>query len=225
MPLFQKAPRKMLLVAMRIGLRLWTAIAMIGLCGFAAASGWHIVHFSLARMGIVSPKKRADARAWTSVPGIASTAWQVEMMDQINPSDLTAANERREALSAFLSVAPLSSYHWLLLSGMEFATAQRMDDVLDALTLSALTGPNEGYVMSERGIFGVSVWEDLPADLKNRTALDLAPIIFPRTPAEAPQAAKLGTVLATASGSVRSELRNALLATGLAAKDIQRLGL
>ena len=215
----------MWLVAMRIGLRLWTAIAMIGLCGFAAASGWHIVHFSLARMGIDSPKKRADARAWTSVPGIASTAWQVEMMDQINPSDLTAANERREALSAFLSVAPLSSYHWLLLSGMEFATAQRMDDVLDALTLSALTGPNEGYVMSERGIFGVSVWEDLPADLKNRSALDLAPIIFPRTPAEAPQAAKLGTVLATASGAVRSELRNALLATGLAAKDIQRLGL
>ena len=210
---------------MRIGLRLWTAIAMIGLCGFAAASGWHIVHFSLARMGIDSPKKRADARAWTSVPGIASTAWQVEMMDQINPSDLTAANERREALSAFLSVAPLSSYHWLLLSGMEFATAQRMDDVLDALTLSALTGPNEGYVMSERGIFGVSVWEDLPADLKNRSALDLAPIIFPRTPAEGAQAAKLGTVLATASGSVRSELRNALLATGLAVKDIQRLGL
>ena len=210
---------------MRIGLRLWTAIAMIGLCGFAAASGWHIVHFSLARMGIDSPKKRADARAWTSVPGIASTAWQVEMMDQINPSDLTAANEQLEALSAFLSVKPLSPYHWVLLAGMEFATAQRMDDVLDALTLSALTGPNEGYVMSERGIFGVSVWEDLPADLKNRTALDLAPIIFPRTPAEAPQAAKLGTVLATASGSVRSELRNALLATGLAAKDIQRLGL
>jgi hypothetical protein len=209
---------------MRTAIRLGTVIAIIALCGFAVASGSSIVHFSLAMRGIDSSKKGAEARGWTSVPGIASTAWQVELMDQIDPSDLTAANERRETVSAFLSVRPLSSYHWLLLSSMEFATAQRMDDVLDALTLSVLTGPNEGYVMSERGIFGVSVWEDLPADLKNRTALDLAPIIFPHTPAEAPQAAKLGTVLATASESVRSELRNALLATGIAAKDIKRVG-
>ena len=99
-------------------------------------------------------EKGAEARGWTRVPGIASSARQVELMDQINPSDLTAANERRETVSAFLSIRPLSSYHWLLLSSMEFATAQRMDDVLETLTLSMLTGPNEGYVMSEWGIFG-----------------------------------------------------------------------
>jgi hypothetical protein len=100
-----------------------------------------------------------------------------------------------------------------------------MDDVSDALTLSALTGPNEGYVMMERAIFGVSVWEDLPPDLRNRTALDLVPVAFPHTPAEGARAGKLVRVLATTSESVRSELRNALLAIGLAAKDIRRLGL
>src|SRR6516225_2757044 len=207
----------MWLVAMRIGLRLWTAIAMIGLCGFAAASGWHIVHFSLARMGIDSPKKRADARAWTSVPGIASTAWQVEMMDQINPSDLTAANERREALSAFLSVAPLSSYHWVLLASMEFATAQRMDDVLDALTLSALTGPNEDYIMVERGIFGLSVWEDLPADLKKRVVADLSAERITENP-------NFRAVRSSKPQGVRNELRAALLADGVSPKDVERLG-
>ena len=190
---------------------------MIGLCGFAAASGWHIVHFSLARMGIDSPKKRADARAWTSVPGIASTAWQVEMMDQINPSDLTAANERREALSAFLSVAPLSSYHWLLLSGMEFATAQRMDDVLDALTLSALTAPNEDYIMVARGMFGFSVWEDLPPDLKTRVAVDLTAEKDPGNP-------NFQAVLSSKPQKVRNELRTTLLAQGLPSKDVERLG-
>ena len=185
---------------------------MIGLCGFAAASGWHIVHFSLARMGIDSPKKRADARAWTSVPGIASTAWQVEMMDQINPSDLTAANERREALSAFLSVAPLSSYHWLLLSGMEFATAQRMDDVLDALTLSALTGPNEGYIMAERGIHGVSLWQRLSPDLKRRVATDLA----------VDEYADIRAFISAQPEEVRIELREALIAGGLSLQEVEK---
>jgi hypothetical protein len=210
---------------MRTAIRLGTVIAIIALCGFAVASGWSIVHFSLAMRGIDASKKAAEARGWTSVPGLASTARQVELMETIDPSDLTAANERRETISAFLSVRPLSSYHWVMLSSMEFATAQRMDDVLDALTLSVLTGPNEGYVMSERGIFGVSVWEDLPPDLKKRTALDLAPIMFPRTPAEGAEGGRLLTVLATTSESARSELRNALLATGIAAKDIKRLGL
>ena len=37
-----------------------------------------------------------------------------------------------------------------------------------------LTGPNEGYIMADRGIFGVSLWESLPPDLKRRMAIDLA---------------------------------------------------
>ena len=49
-----------------------------------------------------------------------------------------------------------------------------MEQVLGSLELSVLTGPNEGYVMAERGIFGVSLWEDLSPDLKNRVAIDLA---------------------------------------------------
>ena len=49
-----------------------------------------------------------------------------------------------------------------------------MEQVLGSLELSMLTGPNEGYVMAERGIFAVSLWEGLSPDLKSRVAIDLA---------------------------------------------------
>src|SRR5690348_1727983 len=125
---------------MRADIRLWTAIVIIGICAITALLGWNIAHFSLAARAVDSANKQVNARAWASVPGIASTVWQGKVADNINPSDLTAATERRKALSAFLSIKPLSPSHWLSLSGMEFATAQRMEDVFEALTLSALTG-------------------------------------------------------------------------------------
>ena len=111
-------------------------------------------------MKIDSSEKRAEiVNAWTAVPGLASTALQAELTDEINPSDLKAAYRRREVLSAILSIKPLSSIDWLSLSGMQLVTDQPMEEVLGSLKLSMLTGPNEGYVMTERGIFGVSLWE------------------------------------------------------------------
>jgi hypothetical protein len=202
---------------MRADIRFWTAIALIGICGFAAVSGWNIAHFSFAMMGIDSSKKPAEARMWTSVAGVASTAWQAATADKIDPSDLTAANDRREALSAFLSIKPLSSYVWLVLSDMELASAQPMEGVLDSLRLSALTGPNENYVMVERGILGLSLWEDLSPDLKRRVAVDLTAERITENP-------NFGPVLASTPQEVRNELRTALLAGGLAPKDVERLG-
>jgi hypothetical protein len=81
--------------------------------------------------------------------------------------------------------------------------------------------------MGERGIFAVSLWEDLSPDLKSRTAIDLAPMNFvvPRTVAEGAESLKFRAVLATKSERVRNELRATLLAAGLSPKQIeQRLG-
>jgi hypothetical protein len=204
-------------LAMRAQIRFCTAIVVIGICGFAAVWGWNIAHFSLAMMHVDSSKKRAEASAWASVAGVAATARHAQMMDKIDPSDLTAANEQVQALSAFLSVKPLSSYHWVLFAGMEFATAQRMDDVLDALTLSALTGPNEDYVMVQRGIFGLSVWEELPPDLKRRVAVDLTAEKDPGNP-------NFLAALSSKPQGVRDELRAALFANGVTPQDVERLG-
>src|SRR5208337_216038 len=142
---------------MRLGnIHFWTAIAVIAICGFAVVRGVSIVNFSLAMVNMGSSENRAETlNAWTARPGIASAALASQLRGKIDTSDLQAADSQREVLSALVSIMPMSSYHWLLLSGMEFVTAMSMEDVLDTLTMSALTGPNEGYVMVERGIFSL----------------------------------------------------------------------
>src|SRR5215211_6872562 len=211
---------------MRADIRLWTAIAIIGMCGFSVAEGWTIVRFSVAMAKIDSSENRVEfISTWTAVSGLASMALQAEVSDEVNPSDLNAANRRREALSAILSVRPLSTTDWLWLSGMQLVSEQPMEQVLGSLELSRVTGPNEGYIMPERGIFGVSLWERLSPNLKSHAAVDLGPMLFPRTPAEGAGREKLQAVLSTKSERVRNELRDALVATGLSPKEIeQRLG-
>ena len=209
------------MVVMRIDIRFWTAIVLIGICGFAVARGWSIVLFSVAADALKNPAE--IAQAWSSTPGVASTALETEVTDKIDPSDLTAANNRREQLSAILSIKPLSSYDWLSLSGMLLVTDEPMQQVLESLALSVLTGPNEGYVMAERGIFGVSLWESLSPDRKNRAAMDLA---MGRIAVLGEVRERLRVVLSSKTEQVRSELKNALLATGVSPKEIeQRLGL
>src|SRR5262245_30551077 len=114
-------------------IQLWTAVAVIGFCGYAAVSGWNILQFSLATRH-VAQNKPSEARAWVNVPGVAASAWQVELTNKIDPFDPIPANNRREVLSELLAIKPLSPYHWLILSGLDFTTNQQMGDVLDGLT-------------------------------------------------------------------------------------------
>jgi hypothetical protein len=201
---------------MRADIRFWTAITLIGICALSVAPGLSIVHFSLAKASIHPPENRAETiDAWATVPGVALADLQLKLKEKINPSDLRAANRRREALSAILAIKPLSSMDWLSLSGMQFITDQPMEQVLGSLRLSRLTGPNEGYVMAERGIFGASLWEDLSPDLKRHTAMDLAV-------EEIPDDSKFRPVLSAQSERVRNDLRTAILATGLSPKEIER---
>ena len=78
---------------MRGSIRLVTAIALIGICGFSVAQGWTIVRFSLATMNVESPEKRAEiAKTWGATPGLASTALRTVLADKINIADQKAAN-------------------------------------------------------------------------------------------------------------------------------------
>jgi hypothetical protein len=199
-------------------IRLLTASALIVVSGVAVAQGWGIVRFFLAGMNIVSSEKRArigDASRATS--GVTSTALKDELADETNRSDIIAPYHRRELLSAILSIEPLSSMDWLSLSKAELMTHHPMEDVFGSLELSMLAGPNEGYVMAERRLYGVSLWERLSPDLKRRVATDVA---FGEIPDE-----KLHELVSAQSEQTRSELREALIATGLSSKDIKkRLG-
>ena len=208
---------------MRASIRLLTAIALIAMSGLSVAQGWRIVHFSLATMNIDSSEKRAEiTNTWRAVPGLASIALQADLTDEINPSDMMAAYRRREILSATSFDQAIVFVDWFSLSGMQLVTNQSMEDVLASLKLSMLTGPNEGYVMTKRGVFGVSLWESLSPDLKSRVAYDLGPTLFPRSPAEGAESGKLRAVLSAKPEHVRKEIREALLATGLSPKEIEQ---
>jgi len=207
-------------------LRLLTAVVLIGICGLSVARGVGIVHFSLATASINSPERRADiVNRFSSAPDVASRALQVDLANQIDPSDQKGANRRRQTLTALVSIKPMASYDWLLLSGLQFVTDQPMEQVFDSLELSMLTGPNEGYVMGERAVFAVSLWERLPSDLKSHVAIDVAGMMFPRTPEEGAEVGRFQAVLATEPDWVRNELRGALVATGVSPSEIEkRLG-
>jgi hypothetical protein len=204
---------------MRVMIRLLTAIALIVISGVAVAQGWGIVRFFLASTNIVSAEKRARiADSWRATSGITSTALNDELADETNRSDIIAPYHRRELLSAVLSIKPLSSMDWLSLSKAELMTHQSMEDVFGSLTLSMLTGPNEGYVTAERGIYGVSLWQKLSPDLKRRVAHDLAA-------AQYLDIQKIRAFVPTQSEEVRTELREALIADGLSSQEIKsRLG-
>jgi hypothetical protein len=206
---------------MRVTVRLLTTIVLIAIGGMAVAHGWGIVRFFLASTNIVSAEKRArmvDALRATS--GTTLTALNDELGDETNQSDIIAAYHQRELLSAILSIKPLSSMDWLALSKAELMTHQSMEDVFGSLELSMLTGPNEGYVMGQRAVFAVSLWERLPADLKRHVAVDVAATMFPRTPAEGVE--KIRAVLATKPDLVRNEVREAVVATGVSPVEIKK---
>jgi len=208
---------------MRVDIRLLTAVVIIGICGFAVARGFGIVHFSVAMANVDSPERRTEiANTWRFVAEVAPTALRAELTDQVDPSNQRAADRQRQTVSALVSIKPMSSYSWLSLSGLQLITDQPMEQVFDSLELSMLTGPNEGYVMGERAVYAVSLWERLPADLKNHATLDVASMMHPRTPAEGQEVGKFQAALATEPDWVRNELRQALVATGVTPQDIQK---
>jgi hypothetical protein len=200
----------------RVTVRLLTAIALIVMSGIAVTQGWGIVRFFLASMNIVSAEKRAridDASRATS--GVTLTALKDELADETNQSDMIAPYHRRELLSVILSIEPLSSMDWLALSKAELMTHQPMESVFGSLELSMLSGPNEGYVMGERGIYGVSLWQRLSPDLKRRVAADLAVD-------EYADILKIRAFVFAQPEQVRTELREALIASGLPAQEVER---
>ena len=204
------------MVTMRADIRLWTAITLIAICGLSIVQGWSIVHFSLDMTDIDSLEKRAAIiNTWGSAPNVASEALRAELTQKFNISDSKAAVSRLDVLASILSIEPLSAVNWLSLSEVQLVTDQPMERVFESLELSMLSGPNEGYVIAERGIFGVSLWERLSPYLKGRVTQDLAE-------GEIAGNERLRAVVSAQPERVRNEIQAAMLATGLSPKEVER---
>jgi len=197
---------------MRAGGRLFTAIAIIFVCGFAIDRGWIIVQYSWSTRQIEVVQKQPEVlETWMTAPIVAASALQIALK-YANTEDPVG---RRGTMQTFLANKPLSSPDWLALAQQQLVTDSSIDEVTASLLLSMVTGPNEGYVKSERAILGVAIWDQMSPDLKRRTVNDL-------TAPEIVDNPRVRAVLATKSQPIRGEVRSALADTGLSPKEIER---
>src|SRR5262249_26696235 len=112
-------------MSLRADIRFWTAIALVGICGFSVARGSSIVHFSVATANIDVFETLAEVfNRWIAVREVASAVWKAELKEDINISDPKAENGGRETFFSILSISPWSSIIGLSLRGLQWVTHQ-----------------------------------------------------------------------------------------------------
>lgn len=195
------------------------------LCLFAVIRGWNVTRFAAASVRLAPHEDRPDAfLAWTKVAGVGDLALEAWLTRMVPATGIDAARRRADILAELLAVRPMSSVDWLSLAGMAFATAQPRDKILAALTMSWVTGPNEGSIMVSRAIFGLLRWEALPDDARRRAAGDLAEAVREDV---APDASLnlVKTVVNAKSGETRAQIMELLKAEQIPPAGLARLGL
>ena len=191
-----------------------TALLILALCVPAIINGWHILRFSWAEAN------GQDTRRWAGVSGLTFSALESSLTALTDTEDKAQVAKRRDQITEVLSMRPLAAEYWLTLAEIRLLGGEGLTKALDALTLSALTGPNEGYLIAQRGIFGVSYWEILPAEIRNRAAADLAARRLSDRNAE-----RVRSILTGKIPDVRQQIRAALQARGFPDGDFSRIGL
>jgi hypothetical protein len=204
-------------------MRVLTALAIIALCLFVITRGWRIAAFAQAQT-ISGRSELADLTNWVAVPGVTSSALQATLARMAAVSDRGSARQRAERLTAVLSVRPLSSEEWLSLAEMRLAAGQPEKDVRSALLMSAITGPNEDYLMWQRGLFGILIWQSLPAEARRQAMRDLAGALR-GVPLGEREISALKNLLSEKSAEARSQVADLLKVEGLSGTELGRVGL
>jgi hypothetical protein len=203
-------------------IRLPTILVIVALCVTTMSRGWAVVEFGHAR---AEAEEAGQALArWKDAPGLGAASLEASLPSMSDATDIAGARDRAEGLAAIAAVHPLSSANWLALAGMRLVTGQPYQQVLEALAMSALTGPNEGAVMLQRGIFGLLQWERLPEDVRRRSATDLAGAILGTNVQDA-DLLPAKNILREKSSQTRQEVGDLLRADGVPASEIGRIGL
>jgi hypothetical protein len=201
--------------------RFLTALVVVGACAVTAFRGGAFIAFSSARHA-GAPGAAAEAMAaWTDVPGVGSTAREAALKRNVDPLDSEQTRIQYERLTHLLSTRPLASPFWLSLAAQRLADGFSFEKVKNPLVLSTLTGPNENRVMTQRGIFGLWLWERLTPELRRSVINDIAGALF-----SDPDIIRLGGVWSSKPDAVKQDVRTDLVKNaGLTEKDLNRLGL
>ena len=191
-----------------------TALLILALCVPAVIRGWDILWFSRAEVN------GEDTRPWASVSGLTFSALESSLTVLADSADKAQVAKRREDIIEVLSIRPMASEYWLTLAGIRIMADEPLSKALEALTLSTVTGPNEGYLITQRGIFGISFWEILPPEVRNRALTELTARRLSGRNAE-----RVRAIIAAKKTDVRQNIRAALQARGFSAGEFARIGL
>jgi hypothetical protein len=188
--------------------RLLTALAVIGMSTFAMSMGVELTRFAFAEMLADDETLKNRVTAWTNTPGIAVFARRRVVSELGEAGD---ANERLAATADLLSRAPLDSGAWAMLAAMRFASGAPVEKGVSALSMSNLTGPNEGRIMAARAVLAIPLWRVLPP-LSRRWAVN--DLVSGWAEVSEARHAVLRLLLRQQAAPARAEIRAALLLAG-----------
>jgi hypothetical protein len=203
--------------------RLATGAIVVGLCVFAVSRGLVILGFAIATQE-TSEGRASQIDGWFNTPLVATMALDQALDTAADANGVATAQRRDDFLSELLSHRPLSPMAWLSLAAERQADGASQRDVLAALKMSALTGPNEAPVMWRRGMFSLQQWETLDPDFQRQTVRDLAGTIGQQLLDDS-NVEQIRGVLSRKSTETRAQITSLLQAERLDAKDLAEIGL
>ncbi|HVA12856.1 MAG TPA: hypothetical protein VNF99_06385 [Stellaceae bacterium] len=204
-------------------MRLLTAASILCIGAITAGWGWRAAQFAQARAEISADGPGAGSlHAWVGVPGLSGEARETSLRQAKTAAEAPAI--RAADLGALLAVHPMSAQSWASLAADRLVLGRPLGEVTGALSMSYVTGPNEGAVMWQRGMLGMLVWNALPADAQRQTIADLAGAM--EGGAASDQGINLAKrILAEKPPDVQAEIANALGAAGVSVPQLAAIGL
>jgi hypothetical protein len=203
-------------------IRLATSFVVLALCTFAASRGWSTADFAILWTKLNHQTEVDALGAWIGAPGITAAALSASLTKMTDAADVDGAAKRADQLAALLSVRPLSSRNWLSLAEMRLVTERPKEEVVTALEMSWVTGPNEGTLMWQRGVFGLLIWELLSPEKRKLTIEQIARAMS-GTPIEDSELVSAKNALSQKSAEARAEI--AVLMRAESEAQATRLGL
>jgi hypothetical protein len=201
-------------------IRLLTALAVIGICVWPMCQGFNVILYAMA------DSKPEALQPWFAISGVAFDARERALPSVDDSSDDMTIRKRRDEIAEILAIRPLSSRYWFKLAVRRIDAHEDPTRAIDALELSTVTGPNEDYMLMQRGLFGIWQWEVLPAEIRQRAVADL--VARQNSSANNISDAKMAwlrTTLSEKTEQVRQEIRAAVQAQGLSKSNLDRIGL
>ena len=200
-------------------IRLLTALVVIGICIWPLWQGFNVIRYAMAGS---TPEA---LQPWFAVSGLAFDAREGALTLVNDSSDEMTIRKRRDEIAQILAIRPLSSRYWLQLAEARVDAHDVLAKVIGALDLSVVTGPNEGYMITQRGFFGIWQWEVIPSELRKRAVADL--VARQNSSANQISEANMAWLRATLSEKtekVRQDILLALQAQGFSTSKLNQVG-